>query len=346
MAAHEAGRVHRQLGYAAASPQRAERWQFGPGKRPPRSAWFANRYPPERATPYAPILDGASPHSHALARPQGKVPMPRKAPTDARGQHDSTPERCPPAHPLRSDTPEPVLEKMFPGASNQISLSMQGQCARLAGVTRDWRRLCAHGRRARAEKPAGAKSQANGSIRNCRAPGECAWRCPIVFSPRPRNLRTPSRRFPCRSLDTTPREKVRTSGRRSAQRKRPFRQSLPRVHLAGEFFLCPGCPEYASPAAHPLRQRLPGARARRGGRPGFELHDVPICLPGASPQFTLSVLGNQTLFRMVERGYHPEVAISLTIRKFTCHVILGVYASIYIWQRDGRSPRNSRSTAP
>src|SRR5215469_4184269 len=158
----------------------------------------------------------------------------------------------------------------------------------LARGARDWTGLCAHCHRARAEKPALAKSQADGKIRNCRAPGEFAWLRPTDGSPQPRNLRTLRHRFPCRSLDTRPRGKARTSGRLSAQRKRLCRRYVPPTHSAGEFFLCPGSPEYASLAVHLLRQSPPSAQALRGGRPVLQPHAVPICLPGAWAQFTLS----------------------------------------------------------
>src|SRR6516164_7050662 len=288
MAAHAADPVPLRPGYAAASPPVAARWLFGPSRRPARPVWFPNRHPPERAPPYAPVPHDESPRSHAPARPQRGAPLPEKVPSDARAQPDSTPERCPPAHPPRSNTREPLPEKMSPEAWNQIGLSTPGQYATLAGVARDWTGLCAHCRRAMAEKPALAKRQADGKIRNCRAPAEFAWPRPTDWSPRPRNLRTPRHLFPCRSLDTRPPGKARTSERLSAQRKRPFRRYLPPAHSAGEFFLCRGCPEYATRAVHLLRQKPPSARALRGGQLVLQPHAVPICLLRAWQQFTLS----------------------------------------------------------
>jgi len=82
--------------------------------------------------------------------------------------------------------------------------------------------------------------------------------------------------------------KARTSGRRSAQRKRLFRRYLRPAHSAGEFFLCRGCLEYASLAVHLLRQKPASARALRGGQLVLQPHAVPICLLGTWPQFTLS----------------------------------------------------------
>src|SRR5215831_6094089 len=146
---------------------------------------------------------------------------------------------------------------MFPGASTQIVLSTQGQSATLAGVARDWTGLFAsHG--------------------------------PRDGSPPPRNLRTPRRRFLYRSLDKSRPGKARTSGRLFAQRKRPLHRYLRPAHSAGEFFLCPGCPEYASRAALPLRQKPPSARALGCDQLVIQPHAAPICLPGTSPQFTLS----------------------------------------------------------
>src|SRR5262249_43895967 len=167
-------------------------------------------------------------------------------------------------------------------------LSTPGQYATLAGVARDWTGLCAHCLRARAEKPALAKSQADEKIRNCRAPGEFAWPGPTECSPRQRNLRTPRHRVPCRSLDTRPLGMARTSERPSAQRKRPFRRYLPLAHSVSEFFLCQGCPECAALAAHLLRQKPPSARAQNDGQLVLQPHAVPVCLLGAWSQFTLS----------------------------------------------------------
>src|SRR5262249_42536343 len=82
--------------------------------------------------------------------------------------------------------------------------------------------------------------------------------------------------------------KARTSGRPNAQRKHSFRRYLPPSHSAGEFFLCQGCPEYASLAVHLLRQKPPSVRALRGGQLALQPHAVPICLLRAWPQFTLS----------------------------------------------------------
>ena len=209
-----------RLGYPATWPPVAAGWRFGPGRRPVRPVWFPNRHPPERAPPYAQEPDNEWLRSHAPARPQNRAPFPEKVPTGARAQPDSTVERFPRAHPARSDSPEPHPEKMFPGASNQIALSTPGQYATLAEAARDSIGLCAHCRRARAERPALARSQAGGMIRNCRAPGELAWLNPTDWPPRPRNLRTPGHRFPGRSLDTRPLGKARTSGRPRAQRKR------------------------------------------------------------------------------------------------------------------------------
>src|SRR3974390_1081060 len=274
MAAHAADPVPHRPGYAAAWRPVAARWLFGPGWQPVRPVWFPNRHPPERAPPYAPVPDDGQPRSHAPARPQSRVPIPGKVPTDARAQPDSTPERRPPAHPPRSDTLKLLPERMFPGAWNQTCLSTPAQYATLAGVARDWTGLCARCRRARAETPALARSQADGTIRNCRAPGEFAWPGSTDWPPPPRDLRSLrslwslGHRFPGRSLDTRPPGKARTNGRPPSQRKCPFPRRLPPAHSAGEFFLCPGCPEYASRAVHLLRQKPPGARALRGGQPG------------------------------------------------------------------------------
>src|SRR5262249_26478311 len=71
--------------------------------------------------------------------------------------------------------------------------------------------------------------------------------------------------------------------------KTPFPPIQPPAHSAGEYFLCPGCPEYASRAVHLLRQNPPSARALRGGQLVLQPHAVPICLLGAWPQFTLSM---------------------------------------------------------
>src|SRR5215831_3835796 len=177
---------------------------------------------------------------------------------------------------------------MFPGASTQIALSTEGQSATLAGVARGWTGLFARCRRAMAETLVLTRSPADGKIHNCRPPGEFASHRPRDGSPPPRNLRTPRRRFLYRSLDKSRPGKARTSGRLFAQRKRPFLQYLRPAHSAGEFFLCPGCPEYASRAAHPLRQKPPSARALGGDQLVLPPRAVPICLPGASPQFTLS----------------------------------------------------------
>ncbi len=226
--------------------------------------------------------------SHAPARPKSEVPIRGKVPTDALAQPDSTPEHYPPAHPPKSDTPGPLSERMFPEAWNQTGLSMPGQYATLAGAARDWTGSCAHHNPARGEKPALARSQADGTIRNCRAPGAFAWPAPRGSPPRPRNLRTPRRRFPSRSLDRRPPGKAHTSGRRFVQRKRPFRGYFLPAHTAGESFLCPGCPGYARPAALVLRKRPPDARALRGGQPVLQLHAVPACLRGAWPHFTMS----------------------------------------------------------
>src|SRR5262249_23890622 len=209
-------------------------------------------------------------------------------PTGAHAQPDSTAEHCPPAHPPRSNTLELLPEKMFPGAWNQTGPSTLEQCARLAEVARDWTRLCAHCRRARAEKPALATSQADGRIRNYRAPEEFVLQPPTDWLPRPQNLRTPRHRFPCRSLDTGPPAKARTSARRSAQRRHSFRRYLPPAHSASEFFLCPGCPEYASPAVHPPGQKPPGAQAVRDAQPVLQPHPAPICLLETWRQFTPS----------------------------------------------------------
>src|SRR5215468_11628449 len=119
MAAHAVDPEPHQPGYAAAWPPVAARWQFGPGRRPPRPVWFLNRHPPERAPPYAPLPDDEWRHSLAPAHPHSRVPIPGKVPTDARAQPDSTPERCARADPPRSDILEPLPEKMFPGAWNQ-----------------------------------------------------------------------------------------------------------------------------------------------------------------------------------------------------------------------------------
>src|SRR5579871_2077038 len=127
--------------------------------RPAQAVWFPHRHPPERAPPYVPAHDGEWPRSRAPARPQGRVRIPAKGPTDARAQPDSTPERCSPEHPPKSDTPEPVPEKMFPTTWNQTALSMPGQYATLGGVARDWTRSCVHYRGAKAETPALARSQ-------------------------------------------------------------------------------------------------------------------------------------------------------------------------------------------
>src|SRR5215472_17405388 len=138
-----------------------------------------------------------------------------------------------------------------------------------------------------AEKLVLTRSPADGKIRNCPAPAEFAWPPSTDWSPRPRNLRTPRRRFLYRSLDKSRPGKARTSARLFAQQKRPFHRYLRPAHSAGEFFLRPGCPEYASPAVHFLRQTSPGARALRGGQLVLQQHAVPICLAGAWPQFTL-----------------------------------------------------------
>src|SRR6516162_882660 len=129
MAAHAADPVPHRPGYAAAWPPVAVRWLFGLGRRLVRPVWFPNRHPPERAPPYTPVPDDESPRSHAPARPQSRVPIPGKVPTDARAQPDSTPERCPQAHLPRSDTPERLPKKMFPGAWNQTGLSTPEQYA-------------------------------------------------------------------------------------------------------------------------------------------------------------------------------------------------------------------------
>src|SRR5579872_752508 len=328
MAAHAADPGLHRPGYAAAWPPTAAQWPFGPDRSPVQLLWFQNRHPPERAPPYAPLFDDEYPPPHAYARPQSRVPVPRRVPADARAQPDSTPERSPPEYPGKSDTLKPLPEKMFRAASSQIGLSMPGQYATLGGVARDWTGWCAHCRRATAEKPALAKSQSDGKTRNCRAPRAFAWPRPIDGSPQPWDLRTPRPRFPYRSLDTRPPGKARTSGRPSAQRKHPFRRYLPRAHSAGEFFRCPGCPEYASRAIHPLRRKPPDGRAPRGGQPVLQPHAVPVCLPEASPQFTLSssvlmtvdaFLTNNALFSQpLRRGGNPcnaPTSFRLQIRK-------------------------------
>src|SRR5215472_7551730 len=177
---------------------------------------------------------------------------------------------------------------MFPGVWTQIVLSTQGQSATLAGVARDWTGLFARCRRALAEKLVLTRSPADGKIRNCRPPGEFASHRQTDGPPPPRNLRTPRRRFLYRSLDKSRPGKARTSGRLFAQRKRPLHRYLRPAHSAGEFFLCPGCPEYASRAALPLRQKPPSARALGCDQLVIQPHAAPICLPGTSPQFTLS----------------------------------------------------------
>src|SRR5215471_1222224 len=177
---------------------------------------------------------------------------------------------------------------MFPGPSTQIILSTQGQSATLAGVARDWTGLFARCRRATAGKLFSTRSPVGGKTRNCRPPGELASHRPRDGSPPPRNLRTPGRRFLYRWLDKSRPGKARNNGRLFAQRKRLFHRYLPPAHSASEFFLCPGCLEYASRAGHPLRQKPPGARVLDGGKPALQPHAAPICLPGASPQFTLS----------------------------------------------------------
>src|SRR5437763_958291 len=111
-----------------------------------------------------------------------------------------------------------------------------------------------------AEKPALSKNQADGRIRNCRAPGECAWPCPIEVTRLLPDLRTPRRRFPLRSHDTAPPGKARTSERRSIEQKRRFRGRVPRALSGGESCLYLGCPERASPAVHLQKQKSPGAQ--------------------------------------------------------------------------------------
>jgi hypothetical protein len=206
----------------------------------------------------------------------GKAPVPARVPTDARAQPDSTRERCPPAHPPTSDTAKRLPEKMFRGAWNQTSLSTPVRSATPAAVPRDSTGLCADCLRAREENSALATNRADGKIRNCRSTAECAFLCPIDWSPRPRNLHTPRHRSPSRSLDTSPPPKARTSGHRFVQLKRPSRQDLPPAHSKGEFFLRPESLGYASRAAHHLKQKPPGARVQRGGQLVPQPHAVPI----------------------------------------------------------------------
>src|SRR5215467_4973013 len=113
MAAYAGDPVPHRQRYGAAWPPVAARWLFGLGRRPVPPVWFPDRPPPERALPYVPAPDDQPPRSHAPARPQSGVPIRARAPTDARARPDSILERCSPARPWRSDTPEPLPEKMF-----------------------------------------------------------------------------------------------------------------------------------------------------------------------------------------------------------------------------------------
>src|SRR5215469_7076465 len=154
MAARAADPAPYRPGYVAAWPPVEALWLFGRGRQPLRPVWSPNRPPPERAPPYAPVPDDEQPRSREPAHRHSEVPIPGKVPKDARAQPDSTAERCSRAHPPRSDTLEPLPEKMFPERWNRRGFSTPGKYATQSAAARGSTGLCAHRRRPREEKPA------------------------------------------------------------------------------------------------------------------------------------------------------------------------------------------------
>src|SRR5579871_1261622 len=154
MAAHATAPAPHRPGYPATWPPAAARWLFGRDTRPLRSALLPHRHLREREPPYARAPHGESTHSDAPVRPQSRVPLPGKGPTDAHAQIDSTPARYSQVTHSKSNTPEPLPAKMFPTSSTRTGVSTPAQCATLAGVPHGWTKWSAHCRRARAEKPA------------------------------------------------------------------------------------------------------------------------------------------------------------------------------------------------